>query len=171
MRKLRVIIGVGSLFLSVGLLVWAQGRKAGLWEVTSTQTWQQSPLPAGMPIPAGGNSPFAGGTHTSQVCLTQQQLDKYGAIPPQTRGECQVTNVNKTANGMTAEMACSGRMSGKGNVESSWTDGEHAKSKVHFTGSIQLGPNSKPVEWTTTATSVFKGSDCGSVKPMVVPDK
>ena len=77
-----------------GASAWAQStRKAGLWEVTSTMTWQQSPMPAGMPV--NPNSPFAGGAHTTQVCVTQAQIDRYGALPPQTRGDCQVTNIQK----------------------------------------------------------------------------
>jgi hypothetical protein len=63
-------------------------------------------------------------------------------------------------------------MSGKASMESSWTDDEHATGKVHFVGSMQVGPNSKPIEWTTASSSVYKGIDCGTVKPLSpVPDK
>jgi hypothetical protein len=60
-------------------------------------------------------------------------------------------------------------MSGHGDLESSWTDGNVAKGKVHFVGTMQAGPNSMPVEWTVVSTSVYKGPDCGSVKPMPMP--
>ena len=50
---------------------------------------------------------------------------------------------------MTADLVCTGRMSGKASLESSWTDGEHATGKVHFIGSMQVGPNNKPIEWTS----------------------
>lgn len=152
------------------VLVWAQARKAGLWELTTTQTWQQSPLPAGMAPPGGANAPFAGGTHTTKVCLTQEQIDKYGAIVPQSRG-CRVTNIVKKANGMTADMECTGTMSGKGTLESTLTDEEHAKGKVHFIGTMHMGPNTRPVEWTVQSSSVFKSADCGDVKPAPMPDK
>lgn len=138
--------------------------------MTTTQTWQQSPLPAGMAPPGGANAPFAGGTHTIKVCLTQEQIDKYGAIVPQSRG-CQVTNIVKKANGMTADMECSGTMSGKGTLESTLTDEEHAKGKVHFVGTMHMGPNTRPVEWTVQSSSVFKSADCGDVKPAPMPDK
>ena len=114
-------------------------------------------------------NPMGSGQHTTQVCLTQQQIDKYGAIPPQTRS-CQVTNIVKKSDGMTAELECTGSMSGKGTVEATWIDSEHAKGKVHFTGELRMGPNTKPVEWTAESTSVFKSSDCGSVKPAPAPD-
>lgn len=149
---------VSVLALTFTLIAWAQTRKAGLWKVTSTMTWQQSPFPNGI-------SPM-GGPRASEICVTQAQIDKYGTVPPQTRGDCQVTNITKSAHGMTAEMECSGRMQGKGTVEASWTDDTHSTSKLHFTGEMQMGPNSKPFEWTIESSSVFEGSDCGSVKPM-----
>ncbi len=172
MRSTRIWITFSCCFFALAAFLWAETRKPGLWELTTTQTWQQSPFPPGITPPGGANSPFAGGTHTSQVCLTQQQIDKYGAIVPQTRGGCQVTNIAKKGNSMTADMICTGMMSGKGIIEeSSSSDGEHAKGKVHFTGSLQLGPNTKPIEWTIDSSSVFKGTDCGNVKPIAIPDK
>jgi Protein of unknown function (DUF3617) len=169
MHTTRIRIMLGCSFLAVSVFVWAQTRKPGLWEITTTTTWQQSPMPAGTPAPP--NSPFAGGPRTTQVCLTQEQIDKYGSPLPQMRGDCSVTNIVKKPTGMTADMACTGRMTGKGTVESTLIDGEHAKGKVHFTGSLQAGANPRPVEWTSESTSVFKGADCGDVKPLPVPDK
>jgi hypothetical protein len=159
MRIHRTVLVAGACVLALGIFAWAQTRKAGLWEATSTMTWQQAPFPAGM-------GP-AGGPHTTQVCVTQDQIDKYGTVPPQTRGDCQVTNIVKKATGMTADMVCSGHVNGQGTIEASWTDDSHSTAKVHFTGAMQMGPNSKPVEWTVESTSVYKGADCGSVKPIV----
>jgi hypothetical protein len=150
---------------TLALLASAQARKTGLWEMTSTTTWQQSPMPAGM-----ANSPTAPTTRTTQVCLTQQQIDKYNAIIPSMTAGCHLTNVVKKANGMTGDMICTGRMSGKATLESSATDSEHATGKMHFVGSIELGGTSKPIEWTANSNSVFKSPDCGAVKPMVAPE-
>ena len=170
MRKTPVLI---ALMFSVVLatIAWGQStRKAGLWEMTSTMTWQKSPMPPGMSMPAGADSPFGGGTHTSQVCLTQEMIDKYGAPPPQSRNnQCQLSNVVKQANSMSGDWVCGGMMAGKGTVEATWTDADHATSKVHFLGSMQMGPNATPVEYTIESTSIFKGADCGSVKPLPVP--
>jgi hypothetical protein len=166
MRRTLFRITLGCTLLATAVYVWAQTRKPGLWDTTTTMTWQQSPMPAGMTMAPGVKSPFGGGPTTTQVCLTQAQIDKYGTEMPQTRGDCQVTNVVMKPGGMTADMACTGQMTGKGTMQASWTDDEHATSKVHFLGSMQMGPNSKPVEWTSTSTSVFKSADCGSVKPI-----
>ncbi len=164
-------ITIGCLLFAVAAAAWAQvGRKAGLWETTSTMTWQKSPMPAGMTMPAGMNSPFGGASHTIQVCLTQAMVDKYGAPMPQGRGGCSSSNIQLKTNGMTADWICTGRMAGKGTVEGTWIDANHSTSKVHFEGSMQMGPNSVPVEYTIIANSTYKGADCGTVKPLPTTD-
>jgi len=171
MRSTRLWITLSCCLFAMTLAGWAQGRKPGLWEMTTTTTWQQSPFPPGMAAASPSANPFmASGLHTTLVCLTQEQIDRYGAIVPSTRG-CQVTNLVKSAHGMTADWVCNGMMSGKGTLESSWSDENRAVGKVHFAGSIQAGPNPKPIEWTAESTSVFKGADCGAVKPMAMPNK
>jgi hypothetical protein len=170
MRKTPVLFAL-MCFVVLATFARAQStRKPGLWEMTSTMTWQKSPMPAGMSMPASANSPFGGGAHTMQVCLTQEMVDKYGTPPPQSRNnQCQMSNIVKKANSMSADWVCSGMMAGKGSVEASWTDADHSTSKVHFLGSMQMGPNATPVEYTIESTSVFKGADCGSVKPLPMP--
>jgi hypothetical protein len=178
MRRALFTLACCSILFTI--VASAQTRKAGLWEVTSTMSFQQSPMPTPppqangrqMPQGFGGGSPFGGGSHTIQICVTQAQIDKYNAIftanSPQQR-DCQFSNIQKTANGMTADMVCSGRTNGSGTIQASFIDSDHATSKIHFTGTVQLGPNpsnTKPIEWTNDSTSVFKGPDCGNVKPI-----
>ena len=165
MRRTRGWITLVCCLFAMTVFAPAQTRKPGLWVLTSTTKWRQSPHPEGM-----GGSPAGGGTHTTQFCVTQQYFDKYGAILPQISG-CRVTNIVKKARGMTGEMVCTGKMSGKLSLESSWTDDEHSTGKVHFVGLMQVGPNSKPVEWTTASSSIYKGADCGSAKPIPMPDQ
>ncbi len=170
MRKTRVWIAIGYCFFFVAQFALAQmNRKPGLWEMTSTMTWQQSPMPPGVTMPPGASSPFGGGAHTTQVCVTQAMIDKYGAPVPHSQGQCQVSNVHLNPGKMTADWVCSGQMAGKGTVESTWTDSDHATTKVHFIGSMQMGPQSRPIEYSIQANSVYKGPDCGSVKPAPMP--
>lgn len=51
MRKTRFVAMVIVCLLSTAIYVWAETRKAGLWETTTTMIWQQSPLPGGTPPP------------------------------------------------------------------------------------------------------------------------
>jgi hypothetical protein len=163
MRKTLVWITLSCCLFAVAVAAGAQSlRKPGLYQTTSNMVWLQSPMPAGMSMPGMG-------PQTSQICLTQAWIDKYGAPVPTSKGDCQITNVVLRPTGMTADMVCTGKMPGKATVESSWPDGVTATGKVHFLGSMQMGPNSKPIEWTIDSTSTYKGPDCGSVKPMALP--
>jgi len=165
MRRIRLAIALVCL-IALPPLDWAETRKAGLWEMTTTMTWQKSPFIAGT---VGG--PAMGGTHTTQVCLTQEMIDKYGALLPQSRGQCRVANKVMKPGGLNADWVCTGRMSGKGDLDSLWTDLEHSKSTVHFVGTFLVGSEEKPIEWTTESTAAFKSADCGSVKPLPLPEK
>jgi hypothetical protein len=141
-------------------------QKPGLWEVTSQMTF------AGMPqmpqMPQGVPSPFA--PHTSQICVTQAMVDKYGGpmTQPQ-RGDCQVTNVSIKPNGMSADMICTGQMNAKGTITSTFTDGNTTDMTMHIVGTMQAGNSDRPMDMTLHSTSVYKGPDCGSVKPMTMP--
>lgn len=155
MRGFRTGSVMGMCLVAATVFAVGPNRKAGLWESTTQMTWEQAPMP-GMPsMPA----------RTTQVCVTQEMVDKYGGPIPETRGSCQVSNVVMKPGQMTADLICTGAMNGKASIVSTWEDGEHATTKVHFTGEMMMGPNTKPVEWTQKSTSVFKGADCGSVKP------
>jgi hypothetical protein len=154
MRKTRFLMTLTCCLLAVAVYAWAQGRRAGLWEVTSTTTFQQSPIPGGIP--------GMGGPHTNQVCVTQAMVDKYNGPPPQQRGDCQISNFAKSADGFSANVACTGRTAMSGTVEAHYTGDGHGTTTMHLTGSMQ----GKPLEMTTVAESTFKGEDCGSVKPI-----
>jgi hypothetical protein len=160
MRAHRHLSLVALFVITVSFIAVAQSPKAGLYEVTSKMTWQQSPFPAGMQAPPGSGEP-----HSSQVCVTQAQIDKYSGPKPQARGGCEIHNIQKHEAGMTAEITCGAPMTGKGKVETNWVDSGHSKSKVHFNGSMQMGQDTKTIEWTVESDSTFKSADCGSVKP------
>jgi hypothetical protein len=154
---LGIVFTVGVLALAV--VAWAQGRRPGLYDVTTNMTFQKSPFPAGV-------GPGARGPQTSQACVTQEQIDKYGGTPPQKREGCEISNMVKKANGFSADMTCSGRMASKGTVESVFSEDGHGKTTIHMVGTMQMGPNPSPVEYTVVSESTFKGADCGSVKPI-----
>ena len=160
MTRFRCFIVLVICIVTAQTLAHAQTKKPGRWEITTTMTWQQSPFPQGM-------NP-GGGPHTSQICVTQAQIDKYGSVPPEVHGDCKISNIVKKTDGMSAEMVCTGHLQGKGDITASWTDAEHSTSKVHFVGNMQMGPNAQPFEWTAQSTALFKSADCGNVKP--VPD-
>jgi hypothetical protein len=167
MRKNWIRIAMGCSLCGLALFAWSQGKgKAGLWEVTTTRTMGNMPqMPQGMP--PGMAARMGGGPTTTQVCVTQAMVDKYSGPPPQTRGDCQVSNMTTKPDGYSAEVTCTGRFTGKGTVDTTIVDSDHVKSTVHITGAG--GPQGQQMDMTMQSTAVYKGADCGSVQPPPMP--
>jgi hypothetical protein len=62
MRSIQPWIALGCWLFLATIFVWAETRKAGLWEITTTTTWQRSPSG-----PGATRGPAKGGPHTTQV--------------------------------------------------------------------------------------------------------
>jgi hypothetical protein len=160
--RVWIIATAATCTLVISLAAWAQTSKAGLWEITTDMTMVQSPFPTGSPMAAM----FADAPHTMQMCVTQEQIDKFGGPAPRAGRNCQLSNVQKTDHSMSADMVCTGSLAGKGSFESSWTDPNHARGTAHFVGTMAMGKTTGPFEWTAKSESTFKSSDCGDVKPL-----
>lgn len=174
MTKIRIWTTLSCCLILGAAAVQAQKKPVpGLWEVTTTmrvggpgapQMPQMPPnvkLPPGMQRPASPNAP-----HTTQVCMTQAFIDKYGgafSTPP--RGDCEMTDISITSGGMTAKIVCTGEMNATGTVKATFVDAKTTKTTIHMTGTSRVGRNSEPVDVTMDLTSVYKGPDCGNVKP------
>jgi hypothetical protein len=148
MRKLALV-----LLIAIPFSAPAQERKPGLYDLTVTTT---TVSPSAQTYPP----------RTSQACLTQEMIDKYGAIVPQnlTRA-CQFVNVVKKRGGMTADLVCTTGITGKGTLEVNWSDAEHAKGTLHFSGVIHPRDADIKIEWTATTASAYKAPDCGALAP------
>lgn len=173
MRGIRIHTLLSCWLIAAAVLSVAQAkkpeivtRKAGLWEITTTMTWQQSPFAAG-----SVSGIAEGGKHAKLVCLTQEAIDNYGALLPQSHGGCRIENKVMRLGGITANWVCAGKITGKGDLETNWTDLDHATGKLHFWGTFQGGSDTFPIEWTTESTSTFKSEDCGGRPPMPLPGK
>jgi hypothetical protein len=150
MATTRIRIALVLCLCGLAVVASAQARKAGLRTNTTIVT-----------TPAGG----ARAPHTTEICLTQALLDKFGAPLPKLNGDCRITHLDKKADSVSAEMVCTGATAGKATLQSTWTS-DHATGSIHFVGS---GP--QPTEWTSNSTSAFKSADCGSVKPFPMPEE
>lgn len=157
MHVIKSSLSVGGFAIAV-LSVPAQDRKPGLYEVTLTTT-AVAPTPQVHP------------SRTWQACLTRQMIDQYGAIVPENLTRiCQLANVVKKPGGMTANLVCSSKfMAGNGTLEVNWSDSEHSKGTIHFSGTIHPGDRDVKIEWNAVTSSVYKGPDCGTLKPSTTP--
>jgi hypothetical protein len=145
----------GLCIVALAAQAQAPNRKPGLWEVTTSMSMTGGPEMPQMP------------SRTSQVCVTQAMIDKYGGpySNPQ-RGNCQVTDVVVKADGMTAKLVCSGQASMSGTIQSTFVDANTTKTTVQMT--MTMG-NGQAMNMTTQSTATYKGPDCGSVQPLTMP--
>ena len=127
--------------------------KAGLWET-------QVSVNHGSPI--AGRSCFSTGTTLGDY-LTATNKAVAGT-------QCSVSNKAQTAHGIAYDTACnSPSMSSKGHIDFQLPDAEHVNGTSHTTvaGTAQGSPVNMAIDKTFNAK--FVSSDCGSVKPVVVP--
>jgi hypothetical protein len=147
-----VILGL----CAIALAAEAQGhkQKPGLYDVSTTMSM------SGMP----GNMPAT--PHTTQVCVTQAMVDKYGdPMSSQQMPNCKSSNVVVTPGGMSATVACTGKVNSTGTVKSVYVDANTTKTTINMT--MTMG--SQAMTMTTESTYTYKGPDCGNVKPLAVP--
>jgi len=107
------------------------------------------------------------GSHTSQICVTQAMIDKYGgAYSNPQRGSCQTTNMVVTPAGMTANLSCTGQMSMTGTVQTTFVDANTTKTHGPDDDDDAQRAND---EHDVAIDATYKGPDCGSVKPVALP--
>jgi hypothetical protein len=142
-----------AFLLSISLSAAAQDRKPGLYKVTITTT---TASPSAQSYPP----------RSSQVCLTQPMIDTYGAIVPENLTRlCQLVNVVKKQGGMSADIVCSGGLTGKGTLQVNWSDSEHTKGILHFSGIMHPLSTDIKIEWSAATESTYIGPDCGALTP------
>ena len=172
MRKQRVWIILAYCLFVATVFAWAQTRKAGLWQIATTTKILQPGEPPGSFVEHGNSSESSAAVDGGlPVCLTQEMIDKYGVILPPSLKDCELSHVTQTGNSFMADMTCKGSYNGMGSVESTWTDEDHVVGKVRFVAKTSGETNARSITWTQKSTAVFKGPDCGAVKPRKMPAK
>ena len=94
-----------------------------------------------------------------------------GALLPQSRGQCKIENKVIKPGSVTADYVCTGKMKGKGILEATFADLEHSTGSLHFEGTLDVGQQAKPIEWTTVSNAVFKGAQCSKPQTPASPAK
>jgi len=157
MRRVGRSIALSCVILPT-LVAGAQQRKPGLYDLTITTT---TVSPSARVYPA----------RTRQVCLTQESINRYGTFDPEIFSNlCRLTNVVTKPNGMSADIVCSSGLNGQGTLKDEWSDSEHSKGTIHFSGTVHPGQTDIKIEWTADTTATYKGPDCGQLaKPTVPP--
>jgi hypothetical protein len=165
MRTRHWTIGLSAvaLLLAPGTAFAAHG-KAGLWNVSTTMSMANVQIPpeAMARMKAMGMQMPMGQTFTSQICMTQADVDA-DAPPPMSRNEsgCASKVTSQTASSMTAEMICNGDMKGTGQMQIRYSGAEHYAGSYSFKGSM----NGRPADMSSSFKGNWVKADCGTVKP------
>jgi hypothetical protein len=152
-----------ALILTPGIAFAAHG-KAGLWTVTSQMEMKGMPQmpPEAMAMMKARGMPMPGAPFTTQMCMTQEQVnaDKPPAFSNREES-CDTKVLTQSPGAMSAQMTCHGRVEGVGHMEMSWRGNEHYEGTYNFKGTAE----GRPQDMTTHYSGDFVKADCGSVKP------
>jgi len=159
MKITRVCLTLGLCVVALLAQVQCQGRKAGLWEITTT-----------MSLSGMRNMPNMGPYGPDTICVSQAMIDKYGGpYVNSQQGQCALTSVVLTAGGMTAKLTCPQNSLTVGTVQTTFVDANTTKTTIQMTTYYPIDHNEAPLNTTIQTTATYKGSDCGSVKPLAMP--
>jgi Protein of unknown function (DUF3617) len=106
------------------------------------------------------------GSTTLKMCITQEMIDRKVWMMGQAEGKCTHTVSPAVGNTQKFGFTCT---EPPGNGEGSVT----FLSKTSYTSSVKISAmsNGKPESLTVEGSNKFLGADCGSVKPLPVPQK
>lgn len=177
---------LAMIFGALAFAAHAQTTKAGLWEVTNklggspemdkamAQMQQQmasmSPqerkqMEAMMGRQGVSMTSNAAGAMVVKTCITKEMVDR-SQLPVQTEGDCTSTVSDKTSTGMKFKFVCTKPpSSGEGQFNLLGDSAYTMKMKMNSTD------KGKPVMTTMEGSGKWLASDCGTIKPPLVPKK
>jgi len=150
-----VIVSIAAVFLAALSLLHAQlldvPVRPGLWDAQVSMNGSAS-------VP--GQYCFSPGTTLGDY-LTASNKGAPGT-------QCNVSNKVKTAHGVSYDTACTSQaMNSKGHIDVQLPDAEHFSGTSHTV--VTRNGGGKAMNIDKTFKAAFAKSDCGSVKPLVLP--
>ena len=161
----------------------AQTGKPGLWELTSkfsgspeadkatadlqkqlaSMPPEQRKQMEAMMNKQGMSLSGPGGAMVMKTCITKDMLDQ-SQLPVQTQGKCTSTTSDKTSTSMKFKYVCTNPTS-TGEGQFTFQNENSYTSTIKLTNTAQ----GKPQTTTMAGAGKWLGSDCGTIKPMVLP--
>src|SRR5215469_6360899 len=136
---------IATSLVLVPVAALAAHGKAGLWTVTSTMQMSNAPQipPEALAMMKERHIPVPGSGEptTTQMCMTQEQVNADKPPPMSNREEsCDPKVVNQSPGLMEVEITCHGHMNGVGHLRVSWRGNEHYESIYNFKGAMDGRP-------------------------------
>ena len=110
-----------------------------------------------------GMTGASGGGMALKMCITREMVER-NQLPVQQQGSCTTTTTDKTSAGMKIKFTCTNPpSSGEGQFTFAGDTAYTMKMKVNSSA-----PGA-PKTTTIDTSAKWLGSDCGNIKPMVLP--
>jgi hypothetical protein len=169
MRKAILFLGVAAVSIAAaGAAISAARIQPGLWRISTTLDMGQAmpqltPQEIAQMRAMGVQLPAPGQPMISEVCVTAAQaaLD----TPPnleRTQSGCAAQNVKNAGNKVSSDIVCTGRIQGKGVMETTYSGMTHYQGTYNFNGTAEGRPQSVKSAFSAN----FVSANCGSVKPL-----
>lgn len=168
MSRFRVCALLGAALILVPAAAFAAHGKVGLWTVTSTMEMKDMPPmpPQAVEMMKQRGMPIPGQPFTTQMCMTQEQVNADKPPSFNDRGEsCDTKVLSSSPSAMHTQVTCHGRVDGVGDMQISWRGTDHYEGTYSFQGTA----GGRPQNMTTHYSGDFVKADCGSVKPYGPP--
>jgi hypothetical protein len=154
-----IVLGMA---LSAPIVAWASHGKPGLWEIkvqTDMDPMQGMPDMSKMPpeVRARIEAMHKNGM-TARHCMTAAEVasDKPNLSH---NASCKATNVRASGQTFSADLVCSGKMSGTGHVRTTFASPDHYTSVVTMTGTA----SGHPVNNAMKIDAHWISPNCGKV--------
>lgn len=154
---------LGGMAVPLGAL--ASHGKAGLWEVTTQM--DMSSMMANVPpealarMKAMGMNTSGVQTHTTQQCVTAEEVAQDTPPTPRNSQGCAFSNLSHVAGNFTSDLVCnSAEAQGRGHVAVTYDSNEHYSGTYSFTGTAQ----GRPQNISANFSGRWISADCGGMK-------
>ncbi|HVU20623.1 MAG TPA: DUF3617 domain-containing protein [Rhizomicrobium sp.] len=106
----------------------------------------------------GIHLPLGGDAMTVTHCITPSEaaMDKIPAMTKDRQKYCAMQNMKTSANGMSADMICTGKVQGSGHMDVHFDSPEHYAGKV----SMNVVANGHPMNSSSTFDATWLSADC-----------
>lgn len=172
MRKAAIALTILSLFSAATEAIAAGVMKPGLWEITTksdglktipnlTAQQKEQMRQAGIDI-----EQMSAGSMVSKICISKEMAERdQPPLMSTNQTGCVHKNAQRSSTGYSADIVCNGpNMTGSGTVKGTFV-GDTFSAVNDFKGSS----HGEPVNRHSETTGKYLGSDCGNIKPMLMP--
>jgi hypothetical protein len=151
-----------ALLIGASTAALAMHAKPGEWQVSVKMDMagvpQIPPAQLAKMRAMGVHVPMGGDAVTMTHCMTSSEaaMDKIQAMSKEHQKYCTMQNMRMSADGMSADMVCTGKVQGGGHMQVHFDSPEHYAGKV----SMSFNTHGHPMSMTNTFEAKWLSANC-----------